>query len=390
MTEHRPPPRFSPSAAWLGALAAVAFAAVATREAASSADLTGPVWLNAVCAVGLAAPLAAGRRYPMVAVAVAVAVGSAMAQTTWLTPSTNLAMPFLAMLAAAFTAGRHTPGRRTSLALLGLCLLEEWAGPIAVNGDPVWDALFVSLALWAIWLLGRSALARFDLARAEQARRDAERERAAQIRAAITAERHAVARDLHDTVAHAVTLMVLQATGARLIAREDPDAAVTALASIENAGRRAMEDLRAMLHVLRQDPDGPDGPPPSLEQLAALVETARASGVDAALDTSALTAELPRPLAVTAYRTVQEGLTNAARHAPGASVRITLRTTPGQLTITVTNGPPHAGRPSPTEGSGTGLAGLRERVTALAGTLTAGPQPDGGYILTAALPRSNA
>ncbi len=371
------------------------FAAVATREAASSADLVGPVWLNAVCAAGMAVPLVAGRRHPVVSVT--VAVGSAMVQTTWLTPSTNLAMPFLAVLAAAFTAGRYAPDRRASLALFGLCLAQEWAGPIGVNGDPLWDAVFVSLTLWAVWLLGRSAGARFDLARAQQARRDAEQERraaeqerAAQIRAAVTAERHAVARDLHDTVAHAVTLMVLQATGTRLIAHKDPEAAVTALAAIENAGRQAMEDLRAMLHVLRQDPDRADGPPPSVEQLVALVEAARAGGVNAALDTSELTAELPRPLAVTAYRTVQEGLTNAARHAPGARVHITLRTTPGRLTITVTNGPPDSGRPSPTTGSGTGLAGLRERVTALAGTLTAAPQHDGGYTLTATLPRSNA
>lgn len=366
----------------------MAFAAVATRESACSADFVGPVWPNGLCAVGMAVPLAAGRRHPVVSVTVAVV--AAVAQTTWLTPSTNLAMPFLALLIAAFTAGRYAPGRRVSLALLGLCLTEEWAGPIAVNGDPVWDALFVSLALWAVWLLGRSAQTRFDLAQAERARRGAEQEHAAQIRAAVTAERHAVARDLHDTVAHAVTLMMLQATGTRMIAHKDPDAAVTALTSIEKAGRQAMEDLRAMLHVLRQEPGSPDGPPPTLEQLAGLVEAARSSGVDAALDTGALAAELPRPLAVTAYRTVQECLTNAARHAPGAPVRITLRTTPGQLTITVTNGPPAAERASPTTGSGTGLAGLRERVTTLGGTLTAGPQSDGGYLLTATLPRSNA
>jgi signal transduction histidine kinase len=333
-------------------------------------------------------PLATGLRHAVVSVSVAVV--AAMAQTALLTPSTNLAMPFLALLTAAFTAGRYAPSRCVSLALLVLCLAEEWAGPIAVNGDPVWDALFVSLALWAVWLLGHSAQTRLRLARAERARRDAERELAAQIRTAVTAERHAVARDLHDTVAHAVTLMVLQATGTRLIAHKDPDAAVTALASIENAGRQAMEDLRAMLHVLRQASDSPDSPPPTLEQLAALVEAARASGVDAVLDTSALAAELPRPLAVTAYRTVQEGLTNSARHAPGSPVRITVRTTPGQLTVTVTSGPPAGDRPSPTSGSGTGLAGLRERVTALGGTLTAGPQTDGGYTLAAALPRSTA
>ncbi|AZM56476.1 hypothetical protein DMA15_31070 [Streptomyces sp. WAC 01529] len=366
----------------------MAFGGVATREAASSPGLAGPVWLNALCALGMAAPLAAGRRHPVPAVI--LAVSAAMAQTAWLTPSTNLAMPFLALLTAAFTAGRYASGHPKSLALLGLCLAEEWAGPIAVNGDPLWDAVFVSLALWAVWLLGRSALARFDLARAERARRDAEHRRAEQIRAAVTAERHAVARDLHDTVAHAVTLMVLQATGTRLVAHKDPDAAVTALASIEKAGRQAMEDLRSMLHVLRHDPGSPEGPPPTLEQLAALVDAARSSGVDATLDTGALTMELPRPLAVTAYRTVQEGMTNAARHAPGAPVRITLRSTSGQFTIAVTNGPPDGDRPSPTTGSGTGLAGLRERVTALGGTLTAGPQGDGGYTLTATLPRSNA
>ncbi|WP_165449631.1 sensor histidine kinase [Krasilnikovia cinnamomea] len=373
---------------WWGGLLAVAFVAVATAESASSADLAGPQWLNGLCAAAMAVPLATGRRYPTAAVAAAAA--AATVQTIWLTPSTDLAMPFLAMLIAAYTAGRYAPHRRVALILLGLCLAEEWTGPIAVNRDPVWDGLFVSLALWAVWLLGRSFLTRANLAQAERARLEAEWERATQIRRAVTAERHAVARDLHDTVAHAVTLMVLQATGSRLIARKDPAAAAAAMASIEKAGRQAMDDLRAMLHVLRQEPDGRPAPPPTLEQLNALVETARSSGVDAVLDTSALTAELPRPLAVTAYRTVQEGLTNAARHAPGAPVGITLRTTPRQLTVTVTNAPAPGDRSSPTTGSGTGLAGLRERVTALGGVLTAGPQPDGGYALAATLPRSPA
>ncbi|WP_431776379.1 sensor histidine kinase [Streptomyces cucumeris] len=392
MTDDRQPLPLWPARGvpW-GPLLAALFVLVATRECAVSADLAGPVWLNAVCAAGMAVPLAAGRRFPVPAVTVAMV--AAMAQTTWLTPSTQLAMPLLAVLVAAFTAGRYVPHRVTAAGLLVLCLAEEWAGPIGVNADPLGDALFVNVAVWAAWLLGRSALGREQLAREERARSRAEHLREAQIRAAVATERQAVARDLHDTVAHAVTLMVLQATGTRLIARDRPEAAATALASIEEAGRQAMDDLRAMLHVLREEDDASDSadapqrPGPTLEALDELVRRATDSGVDITLDRPADCTHLPRTLSTAAYRAAQEGLTNATRHAPGAAVHLTVRAAPGHLTVVVSNGPSPQECPPVTVGSGTGLVGLRERVTALGGTMAATTRHDGGFTLTTELPR---
>ena len=373
---------------WARPLPAVLFVLIATQEAAASADLRGPVWANALCAAGLAAPLVLGRRRPMPAALVTAA--AALAQTSWLTPSTRLAMPLVAMLVAAYTAGRWTESRTTARAVLLLCLAQEWLGPIAVNHDPLGDGLFVTVALWAVWLLGRSASAHARLADQERARGLAERERAERERQAVAAERRAVARDLHDTVAHAVTLMVLQATGTRLVARDRPETAVAALASIEQTGRQAMGDLRAMLGVLRTaDADESAPPGPTLADLAALVRRARDSGLEVSLRDHADRRALPRIVSATAYRAVQEALTNAARHAPGAPVRVELSTTGSRLRVTVDNGP---GRAAATDvpGAGLGLLGLRERVTALGGHLRAGPRPDGGYTLGADLPGTPA
>ncbi|QPP09079.1 hypothetical protein G4Z16_24690 [Streptomyces bathyalis] len=379
--------------AW-GVLAALLFTLVAARETAVSPDLTGPLWANVLCGAGMTAPLVAGRRHPGFTVVMGLA--AAMAQTTWLTPSTHLAMPLLGVLVAAHCAGRCSSTRWAALLLLGLALTEEWAGPIAVNSDPLGDGLFVSVALWAAWLLGRSGRAGERLAREAEARRQAEREREARIQAAVAAERQDVARDLHDTVAHAVTLMVLQATGTRLIARAQPEAAETALASIEKTGRRATEDLRAMLHILREDDDdpgggtGPSAPSPGLDDVPALVEGARGSGLDISLSPVPAGAGQPPSLGHAAYRTVQEGLTNAVRYAPGSKVDVTVCANGGGLTVTVVNCAPAAPVRSVVQGTGTGLIGLRERVTALGGTLDASPGEDGGFVLAVELPRKTA
>ncbi len=370
---------------WWRPLPAVLFVLIATQEVAASADLRGPVWANSLCAAGMAVPFVAGHRRPVPAVV--AAAGAAMAQTVWLTPSTGLAMPLVAMLLAAYTAGRRIGDRATSGLVLLLCVAQEWGGPVVVNRDPLGDGLFVTVALWAVWLLGRSSITHARLAGEELARRDAEQRRAEQVRQAVSAERRAVARDLHDTVAHAVTLMVLQATGTRLIGQRQPETAVDALATIEQTGRQAMGDLRAMLGVLRTA-DGDDGipaPGPTLDDLAKLVQGARDRGLDVTLEDHADRRALPRFVSATAYRTVQEALTNAARHAPGAAVRAVLQNTGGGLRVTVEN-EPGGGRAADPPGTGLGLIGLRERVTALGGQLRAGYRPDGGYTVGVDLP----
>ncbi|MDI6099305.1 sensor histidine kinase [Actinoplanes sp. NEAU-A12] len=369
-------------AAWLS-LPAVLFVLIATQEVAASPDLRGPLWANALCAAGMAAPIVAGHRRP--ALAALVTAAAAMAQTTWLTPSTRLAMPLVAMLLAAYTAGRRIERRAAAGAALLLCVAQAWLGPVVVNGDPLGDGLFVTVALWAVWLLGRSATTRARLADQELARQEAERRRAEQVRQAVADERRAVARDLHDTVAHAVTLMVLQATGTRLVAQAQPETAVAALATIERTGRQAMGDLRAMLGVLRTAGSDTAAPGPTLDDLEDLVRGARDSGMDVTVEDHTGRRALPRITSATAFRAVQEALTNAARHAPGAPVLVTLRAGRSGLRVTIDNEPGTAPA-TDVPGARLGLIGLRERVTALGGELRAVPRPGGGFTVGLDLP----
>ncbi|WP_395297543.1 sensor histidine kinase [Kitasatospora hibisci] len=374
-----------------GPLLSVLFVLIGVRETWASPDLRGPMWANALCLVAMAQPLATCGR--LVVSPVLVALAGMLVQTVRLTPSTGLVAPLVAAVVAAYSAGRNSPRRRTALVLLAVVVGVEWAGPVAVNHDPVGDWLFAVVAAWAGWLLGRDRRAREELTRQRIARAEAERARKGQVAAAVAAERQAVARDLHDTVAHAVTLMVLQATGTRLVARTDPAAAEAALASVETVGRQAMDDLRTMLHVLRREDEGPEGEAPpapglGLDDLPGLVDGARGAGLEVRLDLPDADPVLPRAQATAVYRTVQEGLTNAARHAPGSRVHVAVMARRDRVTVTVGNeAPPHAGPPLPA-GAGTGLVGLRERVTALGGTLRTHGERGDAFVVTATIPRT--
>nr|WP_017624297.1 histidine kinase [Nocardiopsis chromatogenes] len=208
---------------------------------------------------------------------------------------------------------------------------------------------------------------------------------------AINAERTRIAREMHDVVAHRVSMMVLQAGGLEVNASDDRTAEVAGL--IRTTGREALGELREILGVLRDSADGtgaaPTAPQPVLADLGRLVGEWRTAGMDVELSRGGRMRPLPAQAERTAFRVVQEALTNAGRHAPGARVQVRVDYGESDLEVAVANEPPPprtADTPEPPMGGGYGLAGLHERVVLADGTLTAGPYPDGGWQVRAVLP----
>ncbi|MET8149010.1 sensor histidine kinase [Actinoplanes sp. NPDC049668] len=244
------------------------------------------------------------------------------------------------------------------------------------------NAWGVAVLLVAIALAGDlvSRRRRSRLALAEQSERT-ELEKA---RRAVLEERARIAREMHDVVAHHMSMIAVQAETApyRVTGMSPP--ALAEFATIASGAREALADMRRLLGVLRAETDeSPRAPQPGLADVAALVETARRAGVTVSLDCDAV-ADLPEAVGLAAYRIVQEALANAARHAPGGPVWVVVRADPGALRVEVGNGP---GSPAPAaDGPGHGLIGMRERAALLGGALEAGPAPDGGYRVEARLP----
>jgi signal transduction histidine kinase len=212
-----------------------------------------------------------------------------------------------------------------------------------------------------------------------------EREREEKVRIAAAEERARIARELHDVVAHSVSVMVVQVGAARGILDTEPETARDSLLSAERSGRQALAEMRRMLGILRQRADG-DGlaPQPGLARVDGLLERARAAGLEVELRTEGDPRPLPPGLDLAAYRIVQEGLTNAVKHAGPASARVVVRYGPDRLDIEVRDD----GR-GPVERSGDpghGVVGMRERVALYGGTLDIGAAEGGGFAVRACLP----
>ena len=270
-------------------------------------------------------------------------------------------------------------GRRAGQLAAALTLLALEAGLLSHPVRP--EAAVTTAALTATaWAAGESASARARAQAAQRAARDAR---------AAADERARIARELHDIVAHHVSVISLQAGTARLLAQAGTSPDVGLLAGIETASRQAMTELRHALGVIRHAPDGAE-PPPGLARLS---ELTAATGIAVTVTGSAESVNgpagpLPASVELTAYRVIQESLTNVLRHSAARAARVTLRRGEGVLRVTVTdNGPALPGRAA--RGGGYGLRGLRERVTAHGGTFRAGPLAGGaapGFEVCATLP----
>jgi signal transduction histidine kinase len=293
---------------------------------------------------------------------------------------------FLALILAFYSVGAHSEEWRGLLGggadlaiLLSYDLLHGGLGQ--AHGSRPAAALVFAFA----WLVGRDMRRRRrELVDLRDRASRLEREREERARAAVTDERGRIARELHDVVAHSVSVMVVQAqAGTRLLG--DPDAARGAFRSIEASGREALVELRRLLGILRTgDEQLAIGPQPGLESLPALVEQVREAGLPVELRVEGDQAPLPPGIDLSAYRIVQEALTNTLKHAGPSEAEIVVRYRPSVLELEVTdNG---GGAPAGANGSGHGLVGMRERVALYGGQLETGTVTEGGYAVRAKLP----
>ncbi|WP_062380271.1 sensor histidine kinase [Demequina pelophila] len=261
-----------------------------------------------------------------------------------------------------------------------------------------WYSMLLVAAGWAFGLAARQRQA--AVAALEDRTRRLEIEAAQQAALGAAAERERIAREMHDVIAHSLTVIVAQADGGRYVAERDPAAARGALAAIGDAARRALADTRSMLGVLR-DPQGgeaPLAPQAGVDGLADLLTQARSSGLDIVFEERGDAADVPGPVSLALYRAAQECITNVLRHAGvHAPARLALVWEPDRVTLEAVNGPAsraNAGisagtgpsRTLATAGSGLGLAGMAERAASLGGTLEHGPTPDGGFRVLLTLP----
>jgi signal transduction histidine kinase len=312
---------------------------------------------------------------PLPAVSLAVVVPVVAAQRTG-----ELKPLMFDLVLLAFVVGRWSPSLTTAAAL-GLLTL---AAPVAVSMIQNPSEVVVSIWVMAIvfpLLVGR-AFARHGQLAAEL---DSTRRELAQ--QALLAERRRIARDVHDFVGHGLAAVMLQVTSARHVLHRDLAAAEEALRSAEEVGRRSMQELRRTVAVLRSDEETGVAPPlPSVDEIPALVDQARAGGLAVELHMRGDLAEIPPGVGVAVYRIAQEALANAARHAPRANTVLGLELTNGRVAILAeTSGPLVAAPASERERPHYGLIGMQERATALGGEFVAGPTP-GGWRVSCQLP----
>ncbi len=356
------------------------FQLVGSFGAAGNQPERRPIDALAVALV-LAGPLALAwrDRWPLVAVGISLA-----AVDVYIGLGYPYGPIFLSVVVALYSAVQA--GRRRATWLLATAGYAGYAVASFLDprADP--DQGIVHLALVAGWLVGVlavSELVRISRANAAERARvqqeDDDRRR--------NAQRLALAQELHDVLAHDISLINVQAGVALHLLDEHPEQARPALATIKETSRDALHELRAALDVLRRGEDAPRAPAPTLADLDALVGAVQAGGLDVRLDHEPLPASLPAEVQLAAFRIVQESLTNVSRHARATSATVRLRNDRGALTIEVeddgTGAVPATGGAM---GAGMGLTGMRQRAEALGGTLTAGPRAGGGFRVLAVLP----
>ena len=289
----------------------------------------------------------------------------------------------LAMLAALCVAGLRTG--RAALWWMWALTLIPWGlwlhADVADKNGPVSATVALIAVVIAVDSIRLRLTAERDLAA------QAERTEAERAQRAVLEERTRIARELHDVVAHHMSLIAVRAETAPYRITGMSQAASAEFGSLSATARDALAEMRRLLGVLRRDDPASLAPQPRLCDVPALVDAARRAGVPVELAAPAALAEVPSAVGVCAYRIVQECLSNASQHAPGAAITVSVGHESDAVLLRVTNGPGVPAGPSHRErASGHGLIGMRERVGVLGGSLSAGPAPDGGFVVSAVLP----
>jgi signal transduction histidine kinase len=323
--------------------------------------------------------LAWRRRAPLAVLAVALATSVLASFTEVLDAATT---PAVALVVAVYSVGAHTSRLQVAVGGLGAVAL------IAVNVAEQFslgDLVLIAMILGGAWVAGRAMRYRREREHVlERFTVDLEREREEKARAAVAEERVRIARELHDIVAHAISVIVLQARGGRRSLTTDPDETRETLDMIEATGSEALAEMRRLLGMLRSDDEEIAlAPQPSLRYLDTLAAQVREAGLPVDLSVEGEPIELPPGVDLSAYRIVQEALTNALKHAGPATARVVVRYHENDLELEIADTGLGSGA---SDGDGHGLAGMRERVSLYGGKIEAGPGTGGGFAVTARLP----
>ena len=405
LTRRSTPPQVTAVSYWFDAALALFLAFVGAHYASNASDAgdvfirigtfpphaelpspesVGPAWVVACVAL----PLALRRRYPLAVLWIVLVAGVALRHQ----PPDVVSYACLLVAIAVYSAAAFSTRRVAMLAsmpfgafvLVGL--FRQTSTPdLSDRYLAVLVIVPVMLAAYGFrtWIRSTGEVRR-ELARLQHEQADA-------LRRAVDLERARIARDLHDVVTHNVSMMVIQAGAARTVLDSSPDEARNALVAVESGGRAALSELRHVMGLLAVATDhGPNDaddltPQPGLAQLDTLIERVRAAGLPVTVAVSGRSAVLAQGVDLTAYRVVQEALTNSLKHACGASAAVHVQHGADELRIEIsdTGGTPG---PTATTGAGRGLLGLRARLAVYDGTLVAGPRLGGGYYVRATIP----
>ena len=344
-------------------------------------------WILPPLLIGV--PIVVRRKYPAGVFWAVVVLGAFQVATPAFFRPSDLAVPI-----ALYGLACYRP-RRESLLGLAVCLVGALVELLRIHPDAV-DHYFTALVfvygvlsspMIIAWIAGDSMQYRrsYYIDLEERARR-LERERDQQAQIAAATERARIARELHDVVAHNVSVMVVQAEGAAYAMDSAPENTRRALGAIADTGRSALVEMRRLLGVLRtQDGVADRAPQPGVGQLEDLLEQVRSTGVSVDFFVEGVPVELPQGVALAAYRIVQESLTNARKHGGAAvSAQVGMHYNERELRLRVRDD--GRGALAPSDGQGNGLSGMRERVAMYGGELSAGPLPTGGFQVEAVLP----
>jgi len=376
-------PAAAPMIRSVDVLLPVVFGAVATIEAVSGGYrpfwvVLGALWL----AAGL---LCARRRFPLY---MPIGVTVIMVGSTLLGAAPDdSASSILFWVLASFSAGKYVPRGRAALGFGSiLAAIGLFALAAAARRDLSADLLLAFPFIIGPWAAGVALQAALERTRTlAAAAEDARLEQELQAEGAAAAERRRIARELHDTLANALNVMIVQASLAADVVAGNPGRAADAAFEVERAGRTALGETERLLRLIRAgDDEAATHPQPGVTDIPALAAEYSRSGLGIALEMDSVE-RLPAGVDLSVYHVVKEALTNALKHAPGSPVRIRLARTHSRVAVEIRNGPAPVRRPAATP-SGHGLTGLRERVSLFGGSLDAHPTADGGFFLTATMP----
>ncbi|MBA2348867.1 MAG: sensor histidine kinase [Solirubrobacterales bacterium] len=346
---------------------------------------SGLTW--AAVATGMVVPLAMRRRAPLAAVLTACTAG--VIGSFVVADMQDFSTPFLVLLLCAMVAGGIARTRDAVAGYAACCVL---VAAVAVHAERVivGDFLFPMGFALGTWAAARAIHQRTLLAaELHEATLRAEEERATDAAHAVADERRRIAREMHDLIGHSVSVMVVQAGGARRILDHDPARAIEAAARVEETGRAALVEMRRLLGMLGPDDPAQLAPQPSLDDLDTLVERARTAGVALATSIEGAPRPLPAGAELAAYRVVQEALTNVVKHGRSGDARLIVRWADDALELWVSDDgrdEDHAMAGPSLGGSGHGLVGMQERVRAYGGEVVAGPRAGGGFEVRARIP----